>query len=191
MSRDRSWMLHKVSGSSLKLLVLQKNAHARIIWSGCFIPTTNIFDSILFATISRDKSIKVWQISVSESDLITSTINASDKNSTNSVNYTCTTTLISTYRCMGDGGKSNPMSITPLINNTVSVGFEDGSISIFNIDIEKKKITRNPICLPGNGHSGPVTSLVSWKDSLSKFIYIASGSEDNSVRIHSLENFLN
>jgi elongator complex protein 2 len=55
VSRDRSWCLYERDSGTYKLVQMEKEAHARIIW-GCSWTS----DSSLFITGSRDKFVKIW-----------------------------------------------------------------------------------------------------------------------------------
>ncbi|KAJ3086386.1 Elongator subunit elp2 [Quaeritorhiza haematococci] len=59
VGRDRGWALYRRRGGdedpSFELVTLNPKAHARIIWDCCWA-----FDDSMFATASRDKTVKIW-----------------------------------------------------------------------------------------------------------------------------------
>lgn len=71
VSRDRSWRLfvRRGSGEHVDLVPFahKEAAHARIIWDAAWTD-----DGKMFATASRDKSVKVWRIVGNEVELVTS-----------------------------------------------------------------------------------------------------------------------
>ncbi|WFD27229.1 Elongator subunit elp2 [Malassezia nana] len=61
VSRDRSWRVYERTSHGYVCKVGER-AHARIVWDGAWAPSS----TRLFATASRDKSVKVWSLSEGE-----------------------------------------------------------------------------------------------------------------------------
>jgi elongator complex protein 2 len=58
VGRDRSWTLFEVA--TWELVKCEAKAHARIIWDVSFAPTAFAPERV-FATASRDKTVKIWR----------------------------------------------------------------------------------------------------------------------------------
>lgn len=58
VSRDRSWRMYAQTEQGY-VPCMGERAHARIVWDGAWAPSDDVR---LFATASRDKSVKVWRI---------------------------------------------------------------------------------------------------------------------------------
>ena len=164
LSRDRSWMIHDFHSENLdivpKLVACKKNAHTRVIWSGCFLHTCD--SSLLIATVSRDKFLKIWKIVHDP---------FSKRNAEASIS------LIASY----PSSTSAPTSISSISQNQMIVGYENGTLNMVLLQGENS-INDVSIDLPGGGHYGPITSILSW--STADGLFIASGGEDTTFRIH-------
>ncbi|WFD20207.1 Elongator subunit elp2 [Malassezia caprae] len=62
VSRDRSWRIYKRTAQGYVPWIGER-AHARIVWDGAWAPSDA---EQLFATASRDKSVKVWRLTHGE-----------------------------------------------------------------------------------------------------------------------------
>lgn len=154
-------------------LILSLDAcHKRIVWDASFCTNNNT----LFATASRDGTIKMWNVKDDRSTL----------DQLCSFNPTCD---------MVDG-KPVPVTSVAFAPYTqekqalMAIGLENGRIELwsFPIDLNIGDITAQPIlCLPVHTcHLGSITRLA-WrpeKDLSKKIMYLASCSADHGCRIH-------
>jgi len=56
VGRDRAWTVFEKRGVGWEVLEMREKGHTRIIWDGKWAPIEDVF-----ATASRDKSVKLWQ----------------------------------------------------------------------------------------------------------------------------------
>ncbi|PWW80446.1 WD40 repeat-like protein [Tuber magnatum] len=56
VGRDRAWTVFEKRGVGWEVLEMREKGHTRIIWDGKWAPVEDVF-----ATASRDKSVKLWQ----------------------------------------------------------------------------------------------------------------------------------
>ena len=68
VSRDRSWRLFRRAGQHYEPWVGER-AHARVVWDGAWAPQVpERTEPPMFATASRDKSVKLWRLMPNEQD---------------------------------------------------------------------------------------------------------------------------
>ncbi|RPB00114.1 WD40 repeat-like protein [Choiromyces venosus 120613-1] len=56
VGRDRAWTVFEKRGAGWEVLDMKEKGHTRVIWDGKWAPVEDVF-----ATASRDKSVKLWQ----------------------------------------------------------------------------------------------------------------------------------
>ncbi|KAI9098667.1 WD40-repeat-containing domain protein [Phlyctochytrium arcticum] len=164
VGRDRAWALFELTsdGESYQRVAFQEKAHARIIWKGAWA-----HDSQMFATGSRDKTVKLWT-------------RASDSQ--------WSPVLLVKF---AEGVTALDFAPCPIADNSylLAVGLEDGSIQNMLIKkneqgFEKVAVSEVPL---RDAHAAPVRSL-QWRPVIAKVtggqsLQLASCSEDFSVRI--------
>lgn len=168
VSRDRQFSLWKVENEEegeFSLFELNPKAHSRIIWDSTWVPQ-NSFGNY-FITGSRDKQIKLWE--VLEKVELRASIKLSDA-----------VTAVSAFKSFLQEGKL-----------LVAVGLENGSISIYSLDL---KNTNKEFKLEHNFDSSITPSgRISRLDFSSKLhdneqkLLLSVGSEDTSVRLYSID----
>ncbi|CAD6899736.1 unnamed protein product [Tilletia controversa] len=160
--RDRSWHLHELiaseqpaqSQSNLSWrLVASQQAHSRIIWDCAWSQ-----DGSLFATGSRDKTVKVWALSSAGSPNTSIGLLATLKLET-----ACT-------------------SVTFGPENLLAVGTEGGSIHLFAAGDEEKTQWQTQQTL-SDVHSEAVQELAFRPGHCSDGLLLASAGDDGAVRI--------
>ncbi|KAJ3277093.1 choline dehydrogenase 7 [Terramyces sp. JEL0728] len=114
--RDRGWALFDISaaqsGGAWKLVQAEAKAHSRIIWASCFS-----HDDKLFATGSRDKSLKIWS-KIGEKWVAIETLKFDES-----------VTAVDFYHSLVHS------------NYKVAVGLENGNIKVIDIAFDGAKIT--------------------------------------------------
>ncbi|WVW82861.1 hypothetical protein I302_104873 [Kwoniella bestiolae CBS 10118] len=161
-SRDRSWRLfkHNKDRKSYEPIVEQEKAHARMILDCCFAKG----DSGVFATASRDKTVKIW-IPTNE-----------DKS-----NWKCTETI-------KFNEATTSVDMIPYQDGyLLAVGTEIGSMSIYSLTKESGDIKAEVLTTLDESisHVGPVNRLA-WRRQDGKY-QLASCSDDRSVRVFDIE----
>ncbi|KAJ1915708.1 Elongator subunit elp2 [Mycoemilia scoparia] len=204
VSRDRSWSLfektsqdvYASTGLRYKLLWHEEKAHARIIWDASWS-----HDGQIFVTGSRDKSIKIWQspqhcYAAGEGGSgdqawrkPIATIKLPD--AVTAVDFA--PQFISTP----NGGGGSDASAKKL-DYCLAVGLENGRILLLASDL---KSTESPSAAPtawrllteidpGLAHVSMINRLswrpVSASETPENKYYLASGSDDQTVRIYSI-----
>ena len=163
VSRDRSWNLYIKNNNSYELLQNMKNAHKRIIWTCSWTK-----DEQYFATGSRDKFISIWK--KGEDKKFKKYTTKETKEPVTSIEF-----IDKIY-----GNKNNEIYI-------FIVGFESGKINIQKFEVKDNKIEtlfEMPKFLENSATTKKIRSFIKEKENL---CYFATCSDDNSVRIFSLD----
>jgi len=160
VSRDRSYAVFKMSGSSIQMEHYEKSAHERIIWSGSWS-----YDDRIIATGSRDKLVKLWY-----------------KPENSWKHLASLPAFASSVTCVS---WSTQNSVIGNDAHSLAVGLEDGSISVWNID--KENNIRLVYQLPESLCHGDAVRRLRWRNKkVEGNVQLASCSMDHSVRIHTL-----
>lgn len=154
-SRDRSWRLFRRAGSRYEPYAGER-AHARIVWDCAWS-----VDGRTFATASRDKTVKVWQLDAASAKRYAplATIELEDA---------------ATAVAMGDG-------------DVLAIGLERGEVRIYEPDATRTHWTC-AAALPWH-HTGTVHQLAfrprgAWQDTYNQVPYmLLSAGEDGCVRV--------
>lgn len=167
VSRDRQFTLWKVvyeRKGDFELVEINTKAHSRIIWDCSWAPTNSFGNFVL--TGSRDKQIKLWQVTSKVEDVA-------------SLKLQDAVTSVSCYN-------------TDLFGNNlvVSVGLENGDISLFSVDLsEQTKVFKQHLQFdPAITPSSRVAKL-SFSSILhdnGKNLMLGVASNDTSVRVYSI-----
>ncbi|ORX62251.1 WD40 repeat-like protein [Hesseltinella vesiculosa] len=166
VSRDRLWSLSRrleQDGAPQYDLVAKNKAHARIIWDASWS-----HDDRLFATGSRDKTVKIWQ-QPAQQDLT-------------SPEWACVATLKCTEAVTA-------LDFAPALKDgryLLAVGLENGQLQLWAGPSESADAWEMVCSVdPRLCHAGVVRSLA-WRITKDK-LQLASGGEDHSVRILNVE----
>lgn len=178
VGRDRQWALFERDATDkavFRLLTSNPRGHSRMILSAGWAP---LGTKRVFATASRDKSVKIWELDGST--------------------CVCKTTL----------PKSNPVTAVDFLPTTVNkelclaVGEDSGQISVHVLSLESLSETCQR-CFPKRDCPSKTITQLSWRpcastqqndvefplNGNSRAIFeLAVASEDSSVRIYSVEN---
>lgn len=162
VSRDRQFSLWRVKNESIaefELVQLNPKAHSRIIWDCSWAPL-NTFGKLFF-TVSRDKQIKVWNITTSI-DMV------------GSLKFNEPVTSVSCY---------NHVLNRKLL---VAVGFESGNISLLAVNLTDYQITTisdlDTLITPASR----ISKLSFSSEESEATAYLSVGSNDTSVRVYSV-----
>lgn len=160
VSRDRQWALWErdLETNCFSLKCCKEKPHVRIIWDADWAPLA--FGNV-FATASRDKTIKIWRSSADSSDYF---IEVTEK-------FAEPVTAISIHPEIFDG------------KIVIAVGLESGAIAVFTYNNELKKVcTFNTEITPAEK-----ISRLRWSSSINDGkITLGVGSLDTSTRIYSM-----
>ncbi|KAI8071807.1 WD40-repeat-containing domain protein [Gongronella butleri] len=165
VSRDRLWSLSRRRDNDIQTtsthydLVAKNKAHARIIWDAAWT-----HDDHLFATGSRDKTIKIWQQPAGHSP--------------SSPEWTA----IATLKCTD---AITALDFAPHFKDNrylLAVGLENGQLQLWSAPSDAP-MQWEMVCQVDERlcHAGVVRS-VAWRSTDGQ-LQLASGSEDHSVRI--------
>lgn len=160
VSRDRQFSLWSRDGVEFSLVKLMEKAHTRIIWDVLFVPT-DLTGQESFITVSRDKTIKLWEILEGE------------------------VSLKSTFKT--DEAITACDSLDILVDGKAIIftGSETGNISVYSV-LSNGEITYLFSVDNSDSPNGRVNRLSVAKNSnFQDKIRLASGSDDCSVRIFS------
>ncbi|KAK9728923.1 Elongator subunit elp2 [Basidiobolus ranarum] len=168
VSRDRCWTLFEKTGNEEEpfVQVAKEQAHARIIWDCSWS-----HDDRIFATASRDKTIKFWSV--------------------NSTSEGTTVALLGSIK-LAESVTAIDFAPSSIDNRYVlAVGLETGHILLVQGQIEESGSQweilyqfESSIC-----HSGTVHS-VAWRRQIcsdSEALQLATAGEDHSVRLFRIE----
>ncbi|WWC69248.1 uncharacterized protein I206_103185 [Kwoniella pini CBS 10737] len=175
-SRDRSWRIFKYNPEKEKenekekegyeIFVEMEKAHSRMILDCCWADSFDCDN--LFATSSRDKTVKIWIPSIKDK---------SNWKVSEIIKFNEATTSVSI--------------ISPNINERkylLAVGTEIGSISIYTLDIIEEEVKSKELIIfdESISHVGPVNRLA-WRRKDDGKLQLASCSDDRSVRVFDVE----
>ncbi|CDZ98002.1 RNA polymerase II elongator complex, subunit ELP2, WD repeat superfamily [Phaffia rhodozyma] len=176
VGRDRSWRLFEVDqdGQSYHPLTFSPKPHARIIWDVAFSPLLFGTNDMLFATGSRDKTVKIWKRPSAEDSKVWESVKV--------LKFEDGVTSIDFY-----GGLHNGCLV-------LAVGLETGPIHIFTSaplveNVLPTEWTSRLVMEQSVAHLDSVTRLAfrpPTSDSSadeSSVLKLASSSEDRSVRV--------
>ncbi|KAE8215158.1 hypothetical protein CF327_g1547 [Tilletia walkeri] len=162
--RDRNWHLHEqvaseagqADDSSKWRLVTSQQAHARIVWDCVWSE-----DGTLFATGSRDKTVKVWALSSAGGPSI-----GVDLLATLKLDTACTSVVFGP-------------------ENLLAVGTERGSILLFRAQDAARNQWHTQQTIP-DAHSEAIQELAFRPGHRSEGLFLASAGDDGAVRIFQL-----
>ncbi|WRT67342.1 uncharacterized protein IL334_004312 [Kwoniella shivajii] len=163
-SRDRGWRIFETSDKGYTLLAKDEKAHSRMVLDATWAKTEENGKSCLFATASRDKTVKIW---------IPSEEDRSQWIAADTIKFTEATTAVDI--------------ISYQDSYLLAVGTETGSISIHSLkQVEDKVESKELISLESSiSHVAPVNRLAwRWKGDR---VQLASCSDDRSVRVFDVE----
>ncbi|KAI8919960.1 WD40-repeat-containing domain protein [Powellomyces hirtus] len=165
VGRDRGWAIfHTVNGESYELLSHNPKAHSRIIWGGAWT-----HDGRMFATGSRDKTVKLWIAGESDPTACNNIATLKLEESVTAVAFA-------------------PDFVQD--RYVLALGLEDGSILMYTASYDTNLVSFSDPIYVGNAHVATVKALA-WRprpsqsntDSGSIYMQLASCSEDHSVRL--------
>nr|ODN87872.1 elongator complex protein 2 [Cryptococcus depauperatus CBS 7841] len=158
-SRDRGWRIYQRSGEEYELLAGEEKAHARMVLDACWGDNGG-----MFATASRDKTIKIWMQAVE---------NGSQwmPRATIKFNEAATAVDIISYEA----------------KELLAAGTESGSMSIYILRVTENVVEADLLTTfePRMSHVGAVNRLA-WRK-LAGSLSLASCSEDRSVRVFGIQ----
>ncbi|KAJ3283623.1 Elongator subunit elp2, partial [Borealophlyctis nickersoniae] len=171
VGRDRAWaVFEKCVGEggevAYNLVSTNPKAHARIVWSGAWT-----FDGTLFATGSRDKSVKIWGQNSSKEWLALSTLKFDE--GVTAVDFV----PWDVYKERG--------------GYMLAVGLENGRVIVYKVTCEGASCSVSKgIELPSeHSHQGSV-KRVKWrprKEDSEGIVMLATCGEDHSVRLFAVK----
>ncbi|ODN98383.1 elongator complex protein 2 [Cryptococcus wingfieldii CBS 7118] len=163
-SRDRGWRVWQRRSANEEdgyaLLAGEEKAHARMVLDCCWAGER----SDMFATASRDKTVKIW---------IPSSPDSSQWVSSASVKLTEATTAVAVV--------AKPSSDGYLM----AIGTESGSISVHSVNAEGSEVAHLETLDHRDTHVSTVNRLA-WRD-IDGALSLASCSDDRSVRVFSVD----
>lgn len=166
VSRDRQlslWKIKNEAEGTFNLVELNPKAHTRIVWDCSWGPEFQ--GESFFVTGSRDKSIKLWHVTDS---------------GVNAVSTIKTEEAVTSITCFQQ----------QIINNLliVATGHENGQISLYSVNMsdESKKFEKVVTFDKEISPSGRVGKLAFSKKLQGGKLLLATGSSDNSVRLYSV-----
>lgn len=169
VSRDRQlslWRVRDEEEGTFNLVELNLRAHSRIIWDCSWAPSSQY--GLFFVTGSRDKTLKLWEVSESGATLVAS-LKTDD--------------AITSVACHQKQLLKNLL--------IVAVGYESGQIDIVSVDMAGERKLQIVLVVDGTISPGAKVSKLSfstkWRDDK---LLLAVGSNDSSVRMYSLSTQL-
>jgi elongator complex protein 2 len=167
VSRDRQFSLWKIvneKAGKFELLELNAKAHSRIIWDCSWAPSNPYGNFVV--TASRDKQIKLWQVK--------------DKvEAISAIKLQDAVTSVSCYR--------SGLLDTKIL---LAVGFENGDISLFSVDLnEPEKHFKLNLKFDSTLTPASRVAKLSFSNKLhdnNKNLMLGVASNDTSVRIYSI-----
>ncbi|KAL9937724.1 hypothetical protein V8E36_003269 [Tilletia maclaganii] len=163
--RDRSWHLHQLCGADSTAsspiggdwrTVASQQTHARIVWDCAWSQ-----DGSMFATASRDKTVKVWSLLISAPDSEVSV----EPLASVKLDASCTSIAF---------GPDN-----------LAVGTERGDIVVLRPEDQTRR-TWLSVLRVADAHSEAIQELAFRPRHGSDGLFIASAGDDGAVRIHEL-----
>ncbi|KAK8869580.1 hypothetical protein IAR55_000147 [Kwoniella newhampshirensis] len=160
-SRDRGWRLFgkKEVGEGYERLAGDEKAHARMVLDCCWADESGN----LFATASRDRTVKLWTASVADGSQWTAA-------------HIIKLTEAATAVDMISTGQSGVYIL--------GAGTESGSISIYSVSVTSEAVSAQLLVTidPSISHVDDVNRLA-WRRSAEGELLLASCSDDRSVRV--------
>lgn len=164
VSRDRQFSLWKLTDENMgtfNLLELNEKAHTRIIWDASWLPGTGK----QFVTCSRDKSIKLWEISGNSVVL------------SGHVKTDSPVTSISSYPGLLNEGAS-----------IIAIGNELGEIFLYKVgNSTEERFTKVFTIEKADLPSAKISKLAFSSKMVQGKLQLAVGSIDSSIRVYTVE----